>query len=64
MGYVKDGYSPSFGLKEMSILLSLIHIFLLLTFVCFTLFAPIETLIEVMPGLSIVAIIVTEMSKN
>lgn len=39
-------------------------IFLLLTFVCFALFAPIETLVEVVPGLSIVAIIVTEMSKN
>lgn len=39
-------------------------IFLLLTFVCFVLFAPIETLIEVIPGLSIVAIIATEMSKN
>lgn len=39
-------------------------IFLLLTFVCFAPFAPIETLIEVMPGLSIVAIIATEMSKN
>lgn len=39
-------------------------VFLLLTFVCFALFAPIETLIEVIPGLSVIAIIVTEMSRN